>query len=164
MNNKGFTAIELIIVLGISLIIFTLGWSGTSLIRTMISQSRIQDLHHMMGYAGRNARSAQHGSAWGVYIPYDDVSRKASEVIIFSGDSYATRNPDYDLSVLFSEDVKFVNVSLSGAIPSSGDDHEIVFSSLSGDTSQYGSIILEYMNKQELLEISKSGIPILETL
>ena len=81
-----------------------------------------------------------------------------NELVVFSGDSFPTRNQAEDIRYEFSEFVKLNDVSLSGDLPSDGNDHEIVFEKLSGSTTDYGSITIMSHDRERTLTISPDGI------
>ena len=78
-------------------------------------------------------------------------------MILFSGNSYATRDASQDIAFNFDDAAAFTSVELSGAAPSSGDDHEAVFSALTGETSLYGDVTLTFRNETDTITVSPSG-------
>lgn len=157
--KKGFTLLEMMITISILIVLFGLSAFIVSRVQENIAVgSADTSIINIVTAASRRARIGEQGSAWGIHFPYDEVTRAASEVVIFSGASYLTRNPDLDISYPFPSHVHFQNVSLSGAAPSDGNDHEVIFDSISGDTDQYGSITLESFGRVRTLFISSEGL------
>ena len=163
MIARGFTTIELLVTTAIIVIVFTLGTSVFSLIQqTAAAPSGTIALEQILGSAARRARAGVAGTAWGVYLPYDEVTRHAGSVTVFSGNTYATRNVSLDSISRFNEGVEFTTVDLSGAQSSLGNDHEIIFASISGQTSQYGSVTLNVYGKTFVITITEDGFVVLD--
>lgn len=163
MISRGFTTIELLVTTAIIVIVFTLGTTVFSLIQqTAAAPSGTLALEQILGSAARRARAGVQGSAWGVYIPYDDVTRTTSTVTIFSGDTYATRDLNFDLPSRFNEGVAFEVVDFSGEQNPLGNDHEITFAALSGETAQYGSVTLNVYGETSVITITEDGFVVLD--
>ena len=159
MERKGFTTIELIITLSIIALVFSFGTFSLHQAQKKLSINASSSIvMNAVTTAARRARSGSNESAWGAYFDYDDVSRTGSQITLFSGDSYALRDTTRDIFYKIGDSVVFQNVSLSGGLPSTGDDHQIVFTSLSGETDQYGTITVESYNEQYIISISEEGI------
>jgi prepilin-type N-terminal cleavage/methylation domain-containing protein len=162
MNKFGFTLIELIIAVAILGTIFSAGLYGITRLNSAITEFSAHDIETMLGSAARRARSGVLGTSWGIYIPYDEQTRRASQVILFSGDSYATRDQNQDIISVFNEDIQFTSVDFSGSGGATGNDHEIVFEVFSGQTTQYGSITIETFESTRTISIPEIGIPVRE--
>ncbi len=163
MNARGFTTIELILAIAIVIILFALGGQVFSLIQqTAASASGTTALDQILGSAARRARSGSQRSSWGVYLPYNDITRQMSTATVFSGANYASRDVTQDTSYRFNSGVELMYVDFSGALSSSGNDHEIVFSALSGETSQYGSVTLNVYGETFTITITADGFAVLE--
>lgn len=159
MKRKGFTTIELIITLGIIALIFSFGTFSLHQAQKKLSINASSNIvMNTITSAARRARNGLNESAWGVYFDYDEVSRTGSQITLFSGDSYALRDTTRDIFYKINDSLVFENVSLSGVLPSTGNDHQIVFTSLSGQTDQYGTITIESYNEQHIISISEEGI------
>jgi len=139
-STFGFTLVELLVSIGLFAVIIP-----------------AEELAALLTSAARNARHGANASARGLYLPYDNTIRLTDEVILFSGDSYALRDAVEDIAFDFDEGTTFDAVLLSGAVPSSGDDHEAVFSALTGETSQYGTITLTFRGETRIIDVSPSG-------
>ncbi len=141
-------------------ILFGIAGIGLSrLQQSLASKASDREITHILSSASRKARHGFQGTSWGVYIPYDAVTRKTSTpVTVFSGTSYASRNTALDILYTISDDIAFTTVDFSGASANVGNDHEIIFSSLSGSTANYGSITLTWYNTTRTLNISADGI------
>lgn len=159
MTTRGFTLIELIISLGVLVII--LGISGVSLSRAYQNfslRAADRELVGALASAHRRAQSGVENSSWGVFLPYDPVSRTMSSLTIFAGSSFAARTVALDEVHPFSEVVTLPVVDFSGAGAFTGNDQEIVFSPLSGRTAGYGYVELEFSDTTTTIFISPEGM------
>lgn len=159
-SQRGFTLIEVILSVAIILVIFGISTAGAVKLSNRLNVAPADTgIINMLSTAARKARDGFGQSSWGVYLPYDETTRVLNEVIVFKGNSYALRDSDYDVSYRFSDTTVFTEVSLSGASPSVGDDHEIVFSALTGQTDNYGTITLTVFGQERVVSVGKDGIP-----
>lgn len=159
MRHRGFTLIELLVTIGLFVGIFLVAIPSISKLAKHGGSSPPELLAALLVSSARHARDGDQASAWGVYLPYDDVTRTAGEIIVFSGDSYVARDASRDLAYSFDDTVLFTSVDLSGDSASSGNDHEIVFSALTGETSQHGTISLLVRGQTASVVVSPSGFP-----
>jgi prepilin-type N-terminal cleavage/methylation domain-containing protein len=155
--QKGFTIIEILIVTGIVTIFAFAGFSAVTSFQRTVADLGLKDVETILLSAGNRSRSGAEGTDWGVYFPYDEETRQTDSVVIFSGSSYDTRNTDKDVVLGFNDSLRFVNVSLSGEAYSTGNDHEVVFSLYSGNTDEYGQILLESYSATTTINVSKHG-------
>ncbi len=95
-----------------------------------------------------------------MYFPYDDSTRTATTLTLFHGTSYADRIIADDQLHAINAQTQFVVVDLSGSAPVTGNDHEIVFQSLSGETTQYGEIVLEWYERRRTITIDPDGFAV----
>ncbi len=153
----GFTLVELIVSIGLFAIIILVTMPSVSKLGDSRAVEPADELAALLTSAARNARHGANASARGLYLPYDNATRLMSEVILFSGDSYALREASEDIVFDFDDATTFDSVFLSGAAPSSGDDHEAVFSVLTGETSQYGTVTLTSRGETRDVDVSPSG-------
>jgi prepilin-type N-terminal cleavage/methylation domain-containing protein len=158
MKQKGFTLIELII--SIAIISFVVGLSAfgaSQLAKQLYLAPADAAMTHVLTTAARHARNGIGDSAWGVYIPYDETTRQSTEAILYKGSSYASRDQSADISFPISETTRFTTMNLSGASPTSGNDHEVNFTKRSGDTSNYGTITLTVFGQERIIAVSAEG-------
>jgi prepilin-type N-terminal cleavage/methylation domain-containing protein len=124
MNQKGFTLIELIIVLTISAILFSIvgSLSVAAFPRTQLSiESAI--VLQTVRRAQSKAITGTKDETWGVKF-------NASQMVLFAGDTYAARVTALDQAHSFPEDLV-----LSGLT-------EVLFSARTGTPSTTGDIVL----------------------
>mgnify|MGYP003393241446 CR=1 FL=1 len=129
--NKGFTLIEILVVLGIITIIGSISIiMGVDDYRRQLFRSDrdvlITALQHARAQSVSNiclGDGCDNGKPHGVYISDD-------EYIMFQGESYATRDTDVDAVIDADSDIEQSGIS------------EVVFEQLSGDVSSPGDIVL----------------------
>ncbi|HBK34527.1 MAG: hypothetical protein UU08_C0006G0027 [Candidatus Uhrbacteria bacterium GW2011_GWE2_40_58] len=161
--KRGMTLLEVLVVMALVTIIF--GVSTVAFVRiqrSFLLQSADVVVAQVLSTAQQRAQSGVLGTSWGVYFPYDEDSRKATELIIFSGETYESRDVSQDLFFEISTSILFEKVDFSGAGEDVGNDHQIVFSLFSGATEQYGSLTLEIYQIEQVLFVSPEGMIVLE--
>jgi len=158
----GFTLIEIILVIGLLTIIFFIGFSMvTSVQKTLVRQSA-KSFEQILRAAAERARSGEAGTAWGVYVPYNETSRHASQAVVFSGSSYDTR--DLAKDVFYPVSSYLIFESFKDDPASAGNDHELVFAYLTGQMSAAGSITLTFFDESLLISFSATGLPVVDPL
>lgn len=163
MIRRGFTTVELLVTIAILVIVFSLGASIFSLVqKTAAAASGSVALEQILGGAARRARSGEAGTNWGAYLPYDEITRRASTITVFSGSSYAARDVSRDVFYRFNQGVLFTAVDFSGAGSSLGNDHEVVFAPLSGETTDYGSVTINIYGGAFTIFVSQDGMVVLD--
>ena len=154
----GFTLIEILIATALLTTMLALAFVGaTNFSKRLFLAPADSFLVHMLTSASRHARDGFQQSDWGVYLPYDETTRELSEIIVFSGLSYLTRDASRDQHVSFSPRVQFVTVDLSGPAPATTNDHEVVFTRITGETSQYGTITFSIFGVTRSVVVSPQG-------
>jgi prepilin-type N-terminal cleavage/methylation domain-containing protein len=161
-SRQGLTLIELMVAIGIFVGVVAFAIPSISKLEQSRAEVPSEVVQSFLTSAANRARAGVNGSSWGVYFPYDNGTRIANEIILFSGESYAARNTAYDLVYDFDDLALFTDASLSGGAPSTGDDHEAVFAVLSGATSDYGSLTLDYQNGTVVINLLPEGIAVIE--
>jgi len=156
---RGMTLIETILTVTILAIVLGAGLVGVSrLYNRFALESGDAAVRRILVTAEREALAGSQGVSWGMYLPYDEETRVTETVIVFAGESYATRQQNLDRTYRFPSSTKFTSVHLSGPVPSDGNDHEVVFRSLTGSTDQYGTISLTILEKVSTITISPEGL------
>lgn len=154
---------EIVLVIGMLLTMMGLsGFAFSRFARAVSFVSSDREFAYAVSRAANHARSGYQGTAWGVYIPYDEATRHTDSIIIFSGASYATRNAVFDLPLSVSRDIAFTVVDFSGSAADETNGHEIVFATLTGETAQYGSVTFDWFGATRRLVIGENGIPVRE--
>lgn len=123
-NQKGFTLIEVMVVVAVFLIfmavsewgIFNFGFHGDL-------ETATNDLVQSLRHAKSNAQQVQGDAKWGVEII-------GNQITVFQGNTYATRNTNYD------QTINLPNGVTTGGLT------EIVFEKVNGTTVNSGTITL----------------------
>lgn len=157
---RGFTLLEMVLSIGLLSVIFFVGFQADTVMQTVLAGSGARQVESILGTASIHARNGMNGTNWGTYFAYDETTRIATQAVVFSGSTYATRDVTKDVVFSLGRALRFTNVSLSGASPSSGNDHEIDFTFLTGATSQYGSLTIASYASNTQIDISSTGIAV----
>ncbi|MCX6744992.1 MAG: prepilin-type N-terminal cleavage/methylation domain-containing protein [Candidatus Parcubacteria bacterium] len=138
--NKGFTLIELIIVICIFLLLGTIFWPiGASFYQQELLSKAEQQVIWILKQARANAINQKNNSAFGVHL-------SAGEAVIFQGDDFSSR--------AIIEDV---NYSLPKVVAING-LNEIIFAPNTGMVSPAGSIILSSAQSNKEIIINELGV------
>jgi len=139
-KNRGFTLVEMVIVLGILALFLTLADSIYLQVRAKTNlkigaDSLVASLH----LAQTNAQNGKAGAAWGVKI-------FSSSIVIFQGDAFATRITDSDQLI-----------DLPNKVIASPET-EFIFNRITGWPSSPGEIVLTNEMGNINLTINEKGI------
>lgn len=154
---RGFTMLETLVIISLVITLFGIGLSASSTLKNVIAERGARQVESLLQTAAGRARNGLGGTSWGLYLSYDPVTRKAIQATVFSGSSFATRDASLDRVFALDGSLRMQSVVLSGSAPSAGNDQEIVFSSLSGSTTQYGSITVDTYDRSTVIDVSPSG-------
>lgn len=157
---RGFTLLETVLAIGLFAMLFLVGLQAQTAMQSVLAGRGSRQVESVLGTAAQRARNGLSGTNWGVYFVYDNTTRIATQAIIFSGSTYASRDTTKDLAFPLGNSLKFTDVSLSGAGVSSGNDHEIDFAFLSGTTTQYGSLTITNFASTTIIDIPATGIAV----
>ena len=142
---RGFTLIELIIVLGVLVIIagLTIPFFQSFQISSNLN-TYSQTLANLIYQARSQAITGQNNSSWGVF--FDNEANKA---ILFQGANYDSRQADSEHDLNYPE---FFNVATDFG-------KEIVFVEFSGRPSANGTITISDSNNQsKIISINSLGL------
>lgn len=138
--NKGFSLLELLIVIGIFAIFATL---TTSVYYDTRSNTNLElttgTLVEAVRYAQSSAQSGKGDSKWGVEII-------AKQVIVFKGSTYASRDITSDRVSDFSSGVTASGLS------------EIVFEKTTGVTTNTGAVVLTNSSGTKNVSVNSKGV------
>lgn len=148
-NNKGFSLIELIVVIAVIGIIAGIGFTvqGRFLVDTYLDTNTDQ-IAQALRIAQTRAMTGFNDDSWGVY--FDDINNK---IVLFKGTTYATRDTSFDVETQFPTALSLSSISLNGG------GSEIVFDKLTGASSKYGSVQLSNnINESNTISVSATGL------
>ena len=139
IKHKGFSLIEIIVVLGIISILAGISVVGYTRFR---SQSNLEIATGIMvqalRFAKSNSEQVNNNSNWGVYV-------NSEEITVFSGTNYASRDTSKDKKVLLPSGVTVSGLS------------EIIFEKVSGSVGVTGSIIITSPDTTKNISINEKG-------
>jgi len=147
-SQKGFTLLELLLVLAIIAIIaaFTFPiYTGFQL--SQIHDTRTEEIVQALRQAQSKSMAGQNDSSWGVY--FDSSNNK---FVIFQGTSYASRVSDYDYETELESTLSLSNISINGG------GSEVVFTKIDGSTTDYGSLDLTTDEDTATISINAAGL------
>lgn len=137
--KKGFTLLEVIFVIAIAAIIFAVAspYAMDFYRRQLVEEAR-SNVTSALEQARHNAVLQKNDSNFGVHFI-------AGSYIIFQGDSYETRDPDFDQVFPMIDDI-----DLSG-------NPDIIYSKLTGEVSATGTIPFTFGSITRSIEIADNG-------
>lgn len=159
--KKGFTLLEVLIVIGIMMLLMTIIFSSIRMVNDSLRAKTHQEIYSQLLSASRRARDGAENSDWGLYFDINEITKEANFLVLYAGESYATRDTSNDLKTYIDPEIIFSDISLVDSPGYIGNGYEISFSSVSGDPHQIGTITLTSGEKQTLITIDSTGIPIL---
>lgn len=161
MQRKGFTLIEIIIVIGITALLFTIAFQTSSLLE---AQGAVRN-HRVVGLwlmdAAQRARGGVQGGDWGIFFVQIPGTQAVEEIVLFQGETYATRDTSQDIALSLSEDISFT-LSFQNVAPYTGSGAEVVFEENVGDPHQTGTVTMTTRGITTVITIPSSGVPTLE--
>ena len=137
--SRGFTLVELLIVMSITLILVFASAPiyGSLQVKAQLDETTAQTIQTLRT-ARENSVARYHNSAHGVYF---DINAGGNDnYILYQGDSYATRDADYDRTNILESVLSFANVDL--VLTGTGID--INFSEGLGKPNNIGSLNLTH--------------------
>ncbi len=138
--QKGFTIIELILVISILSILVVLYSSvGTSFLVRNNTVNIVNQFASDLRIAQLNSLSSKRDSAWGVRV-------QNNQIILFTGNNFATRDQTYDEIV-----------SYPGTISISPNNSEVNFAKLSGDTTLATYTVTNNIGETSTIKINQLG-------
>ncbi|MFH1508605.1 MAG: prepilin-type N-terminal cleavage/methylation domain-containing protein [bacterium] len=131
-KHFGFTLAEILVVIAIMAIIAAAAYPVISNYRKSVEvESAAEEIQNVLRQAQSESMTVKNEIEHGVY--FDEVNAK---FILFAGTSYdpvATDNYEYNLSA----NVEYLSINFEGL-----DSQTVVFSKLSGSTSNDGNVII----------------------
>lgn len=148
-KSKGFTAIELILVVAISLIVLS---ASIPIYGNLQGTSQLNDTTSGLVQTIRTAKDRSvnrlNNSSHGIYLNINPIG--TDSYVLYQGNSYATRDSVYDREIELGE-----AVSLSSTLTS----NEVSFSRGLGLPSEIGTITVTHsVNGSKLIDINTQGL------
>ena len=148
LTKGGFTLIELIIVIAVFAVIAAIGIAPFTFFKnTNALSSALEESVSLLLEARTKTLSSQNESQYGVYFKDDSAT-------LFMGNVF-NDNDSNNKTVPFSSVIEVSNISLNGGVDS------IVFSRLTGETNDYGTIIFRLKSDTQTtrtLRIESTGV------
>lgn len=139
-KNRGFTFIEIIMVVAILMALTSLGLVfGIDFYKTYSLDTERNVVLSILQKAKSRAQNNFNQSPHGVYFQSNDY------YIIFQGASYVSRNVDYDQAIPKNKAININGIS------------EIVFKQLSGDSQIAGNVILDNNKRTLIISTNNEG-------
>lgn len=139
-SMRGYSLIEMILTVGMVSAIAL--YSFPMLMTSQAANDLKVTAHQVEGYikeAQLLALSQENSSDWGVYV-------SGGNLTMYSGDTYATRDTTYDVTIALQDGV------------SSAANYDLNFAQMSGQLASTGTIILQNsLNEQKTITISTYG-------
>jgi len=155
MNNfkqKGFSLLELIVVIALMLILFSIYTKTISnLHKEVLLEKSVANVLSALRLAKSNAVASNNKSPWGVYF---NNTSSPHQITLFKGESFALRDVAFDETIVFSDGAVIKSINLAEGV------QEIVFYRLSGDTDNFGNLSLALsanLAKEKIVYITSSG-------
>jgi Tfp pilus assembly protein FimT len=149
-NKKGISAVELLVVVSILIIISSILFPKLSKFRKQqVLENTTEDIVSLLNEARNNTISSKNSTTYGVHF----LSDKAT---LFAGAAFSELPDNKEIN--FDH---YVSIPGSGGINLNGGGSDVVFERLTGDTEQYGTIVIRLVSdatKQRTVTINKIGI------
>jgi len=147
-NKQGFSLIELLITIGltVSISVISIPLYGNLQASTKLDESLVQAVDFLRA-AREQSRAGLRSANHGVY--FDPGEHK---IILYQGASYAIRDDAYDQVLSLESGVAIVTTDLL--------ENDINFAQSDGDPSDVGQIEFDFDGKKRILEINEYGIPL----
>ncbi len=138
--QRGFTIIELLLVMGLFTVLVAIGAPITlNMLRTNDLDSAYQSLNSNLRTAQIYSMGVKNDQPWGVHVQNGSIT-------VFQGASYANRNTSFDETTKISN-----SINTSGL-------QNVMFSKLTATPSATGSITLNSFGRNKTVSINSEGM------
>lgn len=148
---RGITVLELIIVISIIAVLSAIIFLNLSKFRSEQSlQGTTSDIISLLNKARTDTISSKNSTNYGVHF-------ETNRAVLFTGSSFTEPNVTNEQINLDSS----VLIPVSGGINLNGGGSDVIFTRISGDTANYGTIIVRLSSdatRQVTITINKTGI------
>ena len=149
-RNRGVSLIEILIVVSIIVAIAAITVPGLAKFHNQqVLRNTTEDVISILNEARNDTISSKNSLTYGVHF-------ETNKITLFTGTSYSVNSSN-----------KIINIDSSAIIPSSGGINlngggsDIVFQRITGDTTDYGTIVIRQsgdVSQQKVVSINKIGI------
>lgn len=151
IENKGISILELLMVLAIlAIIVSFIILNLTKFRNEQALQNTTSDIISLVNEARTKTISSIDSTTYGVHF-------ETSRAVLFAGSSFTEPNSSNKQIDINSA----VSIPSSGGINLNGGGSDVVFTRISGDTTNYGTIIVRLVSdatRQKTITINKTGI------
>ncbi len=151
LKNKGMSVLELLIAIAILAIVVSFIILNLSKFRSeQALQNTTSDIISLVNEARTKTISSVNSTTYGVHF-------EASRAVLFAGSSFTEPNSSNKQVDINSA----VSIPVSGGINLNGGGSDVIFTRISGDTTNYGTIIVRLVSdatRQKTITINKTGI------
>ncbi len=132
-HDKGFTIIELMVVITILVILLAMSVASVVLlVKNPPVNNASEEVINALKLAQNRTLSSEGNSQYGVYF---NTTADPHQYTIFKGSSYASRTSSFDQTYPLSNTIEFYAINLGGG-------NEVVFNRITGTTQNPGDISL----------------------
>lgn len=156
MRLRGFTVIELVIVMGLMTVLLSGFLAIGSMLQNSVSVRSHKNISALVVEASVRARNAVNNSDWGVYFTTNATTNVLTSITVFSGESYATRDTTRDL-VIPIDAAAVATFALSNVSPYTGNGKELVFEQGTADPHITGVITIQTGTKTSTITVTPAG-------
>lgn len=132
-KNKSFTLIELLIVLSTIIIVLVVSIPAfKNFQKKSTLESLTDEIINTLRFSQNKTLASEKSGQYGVY--FDDINTP-NQYILFKGTSFTLRDPAFDETHKFPDNVKIYQINFGGG-------KEIVFKKVTGETNVSGNILI----------------------
>lgn len=150
MENKGITILEILMIIAIIVILIAVIVPNLANFRNERTlNNTTSDIISLLNEARNNTISSYNSNSYSVHF-------ESSRVVYFTGSVFDNNDSTNESVNLDSS----VTIPASGGINLNGGGSDVNFARLTGDTNNYGTIIVRLTSdatKQKIITISKTG-------
>lgn len=151
LPNKGISVLELLMVFAIlAIVVSFIILNLTKFRNEQALQNTTSDIISLINEARTKTISSVNSTTYGVHF-------ETSRAVLFVGSSFTEPNSNNKQVDINSA----VSIPASGGISLNGGGSDVVFTRISGDTTNYGTIIVRLVSdatRQKTITINKTGI------
>ena len=151
LKNSGISILELLMALAIlAIVVSFIILNLTKFRNEQALQNTTSDIISLVNEARTKTISSVNSTTYGVHF-------EASRAVLFAGSSFTEPNSNNKQVDINSA----VSIPVSGGINLNGGGSDVIFTRISGDTTNYGTIIVRLVSdatRQKTITINKTGI------